>query len=79
MILRLQPVRIANRHDDDGRLVFQDDRLLALLVRLSAMHEEKAGHWFLEFGFDGLEDAPHETFADLDAAVLWIKARSNEP
>src|SRR5688572_29225671 len=37
--LTFQPVRIATCHDEDGRLVFADDRLVAVLVRLSDEHE----------------------------------------
>jgi len=48
MSLRLQPVRVGTGSDDeDGRLVFRDDALVALLVRLSDNHEGTlaSGSW----------------------------------
>jgi hypothetical protein len=35
MILTTQPVRVATGHDEEGCLIFADDRLVAVLVRLS--------------------------------------------
>ena len=75
MSLTLQPVQFANRHDDEGRLVFSDGRLLALLVKLSKMHGAEAGSWFLEFGFEELDHPPQSVFPDLDAALHWMLAR----
>jgi hypothetical protein len=74
MAFRLQPARIATGLDEEGMLIFADDRLVAVLVRLSDAHEELgiAGRWYLETGY-GLrltEMAP--TFPDLDAAQAWI-------
>lgn len=75
MDLSLQPVRLASRHDDEGRLVFADGRLVALLVQLSALHEETAGWWFLELGFGAVDHGAHLSFPDLPAALVWIEAR----
>jgi hypothetical protein len=61
--------------DEEGCLVFAGDRLLAVLVRLSAQHGDKAGQWFLEHGFGRLDGTLHPTFRDLEAAKNWIAAR----
>ena len=76
MSLRLQPVRVGNGSDDqNGRLVFKDDALVALLVRLSGNHDEDAGKWFLEaeFGRDCLE--PAALCDDLERAQAWFARR----
>jgi hypothetical protein len=54
MTLAFQPVSLANGDDDEGMLVFLDDKLVAVLARLSAQHDGKAGQWFLECGFGPL-------------------------
>lgn len=75
MNFTLQPVNIANRHDGEGQLVFADGRLLAILVRLSDIHDDTAGSWFLEFGFEDLDHPPQAIFPNLEAALDWIRAR----
>ena len=58
MSLQLQPVLVASEHNDsESQLVFSDGYLVAVLVRLSDLHQEAAGKWFLEVevvpdGFD---------------------------
>ncbi len=71
----LQPVRVANGHDEEGVLVFAGDRLLAVLVQLSDEHEDLAGRWYLEVGFGRLDGPEHPTFTDLDAAQTWVSGR----
>jgi hypothetical protein len=61
--------------DEDGLLVFADGRLVAVLVRLSDEHGDKAGQWFLEHGFNRLDGTAHPTFGDLEAAQAWIAGR----
>jgi hypothetical protein len=61
--------------DQDGRLVFADERLVAVLVRLSDRHGENAGHWYVEHGFGPLDGRAHPTFDGLDAAEAWIAMR----
>lgn len=77
MILTLRPVRIAaGSNDENGCLVFADDRLVAVLVQLSDTHDSLAGHWFLEAGFGRRLDEPAKpTFTDLEAAQGWIARR----
>jgi hypothetical protein len=72
--IRFQPVLIAAGEEGEGRLVFCDDQLAAVLVRLSAVHAEAAGWWFLEAAFGPLDGPAHPTFATLEDAGSWIEA-----
>lgn len=74
MALTIQPVLVATGEEGEGCLVFADGWLVAVLVRLSDLHEDEAGCWFLEKGF-GVPDAPvGAVFQDLDSAQDWISA-----
>ena len=77
MALRLEPIRVATGLDEEGMLVYADDRLVAVFVRLSDAHEDLglAGRWYLEtsYGLRLTEMTP--TFPDLDAAQAWIGQR----
>ena len=76
MSLHLQPVQIASDCDDrDSRLVFADGLLMAVLVRLSDLHEEDAGMWYLEAGFGPVSGPEEPSFPNLDAAQDWIARR----
>ena len=74
MTLTLQPTRIATGSDEEGMLVFSDDRLVAVLVHLSDENEVAPGDWYLETGFGRcLDSVNHPTFPNLDAAQDWIE------
>ncbi len=77
MALRLEPVQVATGLDEEGMLVFAENRLVAVLVQLSDAHEEQnlTGQWFLETGYGHSLAGEHPTFADLDAAQVWISQR----
>ncbi len=76
MSFHLQPVRVGNGFDEEGLLVLDaEQRLVAVLVRLSEQHEEQAGRWFLEVGFGPCDGPNHPTLADLDEAQEWIEQR----
>ena len=76
MILTLQPVRVGNGSDEEGMLVFDgDQRLVAVLTRLSDENEVAPGQWFLEVGFGLVGGLDHPTYADLEAAQEWIAQR----
>jgi hypothetical protein len=76
MRFTLQPVRVGNGSDEEGVLVFTDEqRLVAVLTRLSHSYEGVTGEWYLEAGFGRLDGPSHPTFADLDAAQNWIGKR----
>jgi hypothetical protein len=73
MIFTLQPVRVATGFDEEGMMVLdEEERLLAVLVRLSDENEVAPGRWYLEAGFGRLDVINHPTFADLNAAQVWI-------
>jgi hypothetical protein len=77
MSFTLRPVRVATGPDEDGILVFSEDRLVAVLVQLSDAHTELGvtGHWFLETGYGPLNTRDDPVFPDLDAAQAWIRQR----
>lgn len=77
MTVTFQPVHVAVADEGEGRLVFCDDKLVAVLVQLSPLHED-AGRWFLEVGFGRLDVPMHPTFDDLDSAEAWIRDRLAE-
>jgi len=71
MKVEFRPVRVATGSDDnEGLLAFAGEQLIAVLVRLSELHADLAGSWFVEATF-GLRDA-HRSFADLDSAQEWL-------
>ena len=73
--LTLTPVRLdTDTEDEEGRLVFAGNHLVAVLVQLANGHEAK-GHWFLEHGFGRLGVPVPPTFSDLQAAGHWIAGR----
>ena len=80
MILTRQPVRVQTNGDDEqGCLIFADDRLVAVLVHLSSLHEELTGLWYLEAGFGRLGGPDQPTFDDLEAAEHWLGERLRRP
>jgi hypothetical protein len=76
MKLGFQRVAVdTNAVDEEGCLVFADNRLVAVLVRLSELHGRKAGRWYLEHGFGKLDGPAHPDFTDLDEAQDWVAQR----
>ena len=75
MRLTLQPTRVGVGDDGEGRLVYADGVLGAVLVRLGAIHGPQTGWWFLEAGFGRLDTRRPPTFKDLDEAQGWIEQR----
>ena len=78
MTLTTKPVRVSTGADEDGRLVFSDDRLVAILVRLSDQHEIAPGQWFYEAGFGSLDGPHHPIFANLEEATEYIAQRIDQ-
>jgi hypothetical protein len=62
--------------EEDGRLVFVDGTLAALLVCRSDDHKEPElrGSWFINVGFGPITGV-QETFPDFEDAVAWILRR----
>jgi hypothetical protein len=73
-MIRVEPVKLpADFGDDEGVLVFRDDVLLAVLSRLGEMHEDLAGHWYVEAYFpDQNSGHPPVTFRSLKEARLAL-------
>jgi hypothetical protein len=74
MSVELKEIQIASDYDHDGRLILIDGRLVAVMVRLSELHEQLAGRWYLETGYGVLKNE-RPSFLDLDSAVEWIQCR----
>ena len=75
MSLTFQPVIVDVGEEAEGRLVFDGGRLVAVLARLSRLHGDEAGAWFLEIGFGCLDTPTPPIFPDLAAAGRWVEAR----
>ena len=76
MSLTLQPVRVGNGSDEEGMLVFDEERrLVAVLTHLGDQYGEVSGHWYLEAKFDLLDGLDHPTYAELAAAQESIRQR----
>ena len=62
-------------NDREGRLIFSDDALVAVIVCLSMdQHEHIRGKWFLEAGF-GPCHHPCALFDSPDDAAAWVRGR----
>ena len=73
MTFTVQPVRVASE-EGDGLLVMNDGALVAVLVRLSDLHEDQAGMWYLEAGIGPLHDLAHGlVIEDLQTALDYIR------
>ncbi len=77
MPLEIRPVELNDEHDREGRLVFQDGRLAAILSRLSDQHAARSGRWFLEYGAGPLASCNQE-FDTLEAAANWVEHNLKE-
>ena len=76
MSLTLQPIRVATGFDDEGMMVLDEEqRLVAVLVRLSDENEVAPGQWYLEAGFGRIDGTNHPHFSNLDMAQEWISQR----
>lgn len=73
--MTLQPVLMATSEDQEGQLVFVDGRLVAVLTRLSPLHGDQAGRWFLETGYGAAAGPQNPSFPDIDAALAWLTAQ----
>ena len=75
MTLTLQPIRVATDFDEEGMMILDRQRLIAVLVRLSDDNEVAPGHWYLEAGFGRIDGTSHPAFVSLDSAQEWIARR----
>jgi hypothetical protein len=66
MTFSFEPVSLdASNGDDEGRLVFRDGRLLAVVSCLGKGHGDAVGRWFVEAVFSAAAFPFHETMLDL--------------
>jgi hypothetical protein len=72
--LEIRHVVVADEGGQEGRLVFRNGQLIAVLVLLSEVHDDLAGHWYVEAVFGALANymSPYPAFKDLDAAQNWL-------
>ncbi|HEY8381512.1 MAG TPA: hypothetical protein VIL09_05090 [Microvirga sp.] len=73
MKLTLQPVRLADGRGGEGTLVFIDDELAAVLVRLPEQSSLGPRSWCLEAGFGRFGWHGSPVFPDLPSAEAWIR------
>jgi len=78
MNMTLEPILVATGDDCEGRLVFRDGWLVAVLVQLSAQHDEQEGFWYLEKGFGALDGPDLPSFESLEQATAWIADHFND-
>jgi hypothetical protein len=72
MHLTTQHVRVSLGEDEEGALVFLEDRLIALLVHLHATNEIAPNCWFVEASFEKCV-SDGEISDTLDEAVAAIR------
>jgi hypothetical protein len=77
--ITFQPVKVlVDGHDSEGRLIFADDQLASVVVRLDgeAHAPEHKGHWHLEAGFGKYDSRTAPTiFMTLEEAAGWVRQR----
>ena len=70
--ITFEPVLIdTGSADEEGKLVFIDNRLAAILVKLSELHGEDEGVWYVETVFKSTVPA-RPSFNTLHDAATWI-------
>ena len=73
MVLTFQVVTLdSNSPDQEGSLVFRDGRLLAVITRLSDIHPELAGRWFVEATFGRVPIVYPPPFETIDEFEDWV-------
>lgn len=65
-------------HDEEGVLVFRAGRLLGLLTRLSGIHGDQEGQWFVETIMGDLPTPADRVLPDLGAAEEWALGGASE-
>jgi hypothetical protein len=68
-------VDVATSGQTEGRLVFYEGKLIAIITKLDESHDEFQGKWFADAFFNGLEHMQHETFESLEDVARWIAER----
>jgi hypothetical protein len=77
MALSFQAVTLdGTSPDSEGRLVFRDGRLFAVVSCLSEIHAEWAGTWYIEAAFADLPRHQPQTFGSLAELEEWLAGSS---
>jgi hypothetical protein len=69
-----QPIRVGGgSHDEEGRMVLVNGKLVAILVHLTGPYDnpELRNKWFVEVGFGPLS-GKHELFSTWEEAEAWV-------
>ena len=75
--VEFQAVTLDGRsRDNEGVLVFRAERLMAILTRLSGIHGDHEGCWFIETLYGELPTPPDRILPDLAAAETWALAET---
>jgi hypothetical protein len=78
-LLRVENVRIAaggEARPDEGLLVYGDDALVAILVKLDReLALQTRGTWYLQSGFGPIDDFHHPSFKTVEDTLAWIARR----
>jgi|UniRef100_UPI0035CB8D1B hypothetical protein len=78
MAITLEPVTLdSNCGDEEGMLALRDGRVIAVLARLGALHDDQVGRWFVEAAFTRGFPAG-EIYLTLSDFVARATARSAE-
>jgi len=76
MQLEFKPVVLdVTSGDSAGMLISHRGALLAIAAKLSALHDEHAGWWFVEIIFNSDIKAPRDPFPDIQALDLWLNSQ----
>jgi hypothetical protein len=70
--IRFDPVDTWIHGSDEARLVFVDDKLGAVVVRLGQSYGDLADSWHAEAAFNDFERLTDTTFPTLDAIERWL-------
>jgi hypothetical protein len=73
--ISFQPVSVLiDGHDSEGRLIFADAQLTAVIVRLDgkAHAPDQMGQWHLEAGFGRCDVSNAPLFATPEEAGAWV-------
>ena len=57
--------------DNEGILLFKEGRLLAVLTRLSSIHDDREGQLFIEAVFGDISVPADHLLPDIEAATAW--------
>jgi len=73
MELSFQPITLdVNTPDREAALVFREGRLLAVLTRLSDIHDDLKGKWFVEAIFGEVPPFHAPVFETPDQFGAWL-------